>query len=45
MTKHILLDTSPMVAHMRRKINLAEALPEVAWFSHPCSLSENWKKG
>jgi predicted nucleic acid-binding protein len=25
---HILLDTSPMVAHMRGKLNLADALPD-----------------
>ena len=28
MASHILLDTSPIVAHLRKKLNLATALPE-----------------
>lgn len=28
MASHILLDTSPMVAHLRGKLNLAAALPQ-----------------
>jgi tRNA(fMet)-specific endonuclease VapC len=28
MTTHILLDTSPIVAHLRKKLNLTTALPE-----------------